>query len=183
LPHEAEQPLEHVEHAKHASLDPFDRRVAMTMAIVAAILAAVILLSHRAHTNTILQSTKAADQWGYYQAKKGREHIYDAMAELLSSSASVSPEAAKASIAKWRNKSERYKAEAEEIKERAESFEHESEASHHRANWFDSGELGVELAIILCSIAVLTKRSTFWLSGMVFGALGTVVALLGLVFH
>ena len=34
-------------------LDPFDRRVAMTMAIIAAVLACVTMLSHRAHDESL----------------------------------------------------------------------------------------------------------------------------------
>src|SRR5438445_140893 len=52
-----EKHLEHAEHARHAAHDPFDRRVAMTMAIVAAVLACVTMLSHRSHNETLrLQS-------------------------------------------------------------------------------------------------------------------------------
>jgi hypothetical protein len=185
MPHEAEQPLEHVEHAQHAAHDPFDRRVAMTMAIVAAMLAVVTLLSHREHTKTILQSTKAADQWAFYQAKKGRQHLYEAMADLVTTTSnnSKSAEGAKSSLSKWQSKADRYKDEAEGIKQNAEELDHQSEESHHRADWFDSGELGVELAIILCSIAVLTKRKGFWFSGIFFGGLGAIVASTGFILH
>src|SRR6516225_3389154 len=174
MSHEAEQPLEHVEHAQHASHSPFDRRVAMTMAIVAAVLAAVTLLSHREHNATILhqiegniKSTEAADQWAFYQAKKGREHLYEAMADLASTGSydAKSSDSPKSSVSKWRSNAERYRGEAEAIKTKAEELHHQSEESqeqshhsHHRADRFDLGELGVELAIILCSIAVLTKR-------------------------
>src|SRR5438132_7485713 len=89
MPHEAEQPLENVEHAQHAAQNPFDRRVAMTMAIVAAVLAGVTLLSHREHNATLLhqmqaniENTDAADQWAFYQAKKSREHMYEALSDL-----------------------------------------------------------------------------------------------------
>ena len=195
MSHEAEQPLEHVEHAQHAAHSPFDRRVAMTMAIVAAVLAAVTLLSHREHNATIshqiesnIKSTEAANQWAYYQAKKGREHLYEAMSELVSTSSNdaKSSDSAKSSISKWRGNAERYRGEAEKIKTEAEKFQHqskefgdESHHSHDRANWFDWGELGVEMAIILCSIAVLTKRKGFWFSGIVFGILGAAVAVTG----
>jgi hypothetical protein len=42
------------------------------------------------------------------------------------------------------------------------------------------GELGVELALVLCSLAVLTKRAPFWYSGIGFGILGSCVAITGL---
>jgi len=43
----AAEHVEHVEHQQHAAHSPFDRRVAMTMAIVAAMLAAVTAVTVR----------------------------------------------------------------------------------------------------------------------------------------
>src|SRR5262245_15732413 len=75
--------LEHVEHQQHAALNPFDKRVAMTLAIVAACLAAMTMLGHRAHNETLRlrieasdKRTQAANQWAYYQAKNIRRHAY-----------------------------------------------------------------------------------------------------------
>jgi hypothetical protein len=47
-----EELLNEIEELKDES-DPFDRHVAMSMAIVAALLACVTMLSHRAHTETL----------------------------------------------------------------------------------------------------------------------------------
>src|SRR5689334_19409112 len=65
---------------------PFDRRVAVTMAIVAAGLACVTMLSHGAHNESLLAQgeanrmqtqsnifhTQASDQWNFFQAKNIR---------------------------------------------------------------------------------------------------------------
>ena len=70
-----------------------------------------------------------------------------------------------------------YKGDAEKEKQEAEHEQAESERMHHQSDWFDLGELGIELALVLCSIAVLTKRATFWYSGMVIGVIGAAVGL------
>ena len=36
------------------------------------------------------------------------------------------------------------------------------------------GELGVELALVLASVAILTKRASYWYGGLVVGAIGLV---------
>src|SRR5262245_42825476 len=100
MTHGTEQHLEHAEHAQHAALNPFDRQVAMTMAIVAAVLAGVTMLSHRGHNETLrlqaeansiqteaarlqteanIHHTKASDQWAFYQAKNIRSHEFQAL--------------------------------------------------------------------------------------------------------
>jgi hypothetical protein len=190
--------LEHAEHAQHAAHDPFDRRVAMTMAIVAAVLACVSMLSHREHNNTLLFQTeanifhtKASDRWGYYQAKKNRQYMYEADGGLVEVTAKDpnnprANEQAQALDKDWQSKARTYRADADQIEEEARELERQSaekqeasEKAHHRADRFDLGELGVELALVLCSVAVLTKRASFWYSGMGFGALGLAVALTG----
>jgi len=97
MTHGPEHHIEHAEHAAHASHDDFNKRVTMSIAIVAAILAAVTMLGHRAHNETLIlqgqalqiqgealriqgeamqlqndagrESTNAAKHWQYYQAK------------------------------------------------------------------------------------------------------------------
>src|SRR5262245_20972381 len=100
--HGPEHHLESAEHAHHASLDPFDRRVAMTMAIIVAALACVTMLSHRAHNETLrLQAeannkhTQASDDWNFYQAKNIRSHEFQAflLSDMLArKAADSSPE-------------------------------------------------------------------------------------------
>jgi hypothetical protein len=67
--------------------------------------------------------------------------------------------------------------------EAAEEYHKESEHKHHQADYFDWGELGVELALVLCSVAILTKRAGFWLAGIGVGLVGVIVVALGFFVH
>jgi Domain of unknown function (DUF4337) len=83
MTHGPEHHIEHAEHAAHAAGDSFNRQVTMSIAIVAAVLACVTMLAHRAHTDTLrlqgealdlqtrasINSTDSADKWAYYQTK------------------------------------------------------------------------------------------------------------------
>ena len=97
MTHGPEHSLEEADHAAHASHDDFNKRVTMSIAIVAAVLACVTMLGHRAHNDTLLlqgealrlqgdalriqgealqmqtvasiESTNAANKWAYYQTK------------------------------------------------------------------------------------------------------------------
>jgi hypothetical protein len=171
----------------------------MTMAIVAAVLACVTMLSHREHTETLrlqneatIHHTQASDQWAYYQAKKNREYFY-AASEVILEPVAAKAENSKALLAtaeEWKSKAQKYEQEAAEIQSEAKEFanqakelQKESEHAHHRADRFDLGELGVELALVLCSLAVLTKRKGFWFSGIGFGILGAAVAASAMFLH
>src|ERR1700677_3128102 len=83
MSHGPEHQIEHAEHAIHAAHDTFNRNVTMSIAIVAAVLACVTMLGHRAHNETLrlqgealslqteagIKSTEAANKWAYYQTK------------------------------------------------------------------------------------------------------------------
>lgn len=59
-----------------------EKKIGLTMAITAVLLAVATLLSHRAHTEEGLLQGKIVDEWNFYQAKHARAHEYSAFAEL-----------------------------------------------------------------------------------------------------
>jgi hypothetical protein len=197
MSHGPEHHLEEAEHVPHLAHDPFDRRVAMTMAIVAAGLACVAMLSHRAHTETLrfqtqadIHHTKASDAWSYYQAKKNRQYMNENDANLLQMLAPDSGGKSRGEIAElrrqWTGKAADYRKDADKLEEearglqeRARELEGESDHAHHLGNRYDLAELGVQLALVLCSLAVLTKQRGFWYAGVSLGVVGVLVAVSG----
>jgi len=178
----------------------------MTMAMIAAVLAFVTMMSHRAITESlILQAeanrlttqaninhTEASDQWGYYQAKNNRNSQLEASLALLTTLGKLPADPRSAETVKsWSEQQKKYretelpalKAKAESLDQRADALEAESQRKlveslreHSRGDRLDMAELGVELALVLCSIAVLTKLPSFWYSGIAVGIIGGIVA-------
>jgi hypothetical protein len=198
MEHPAEH-LEHLEHQKHAAHDPFDKRVAMTMAIVAACLAAMTMLGHRAHNETLRYRieagdfrTQAANQWSYYQAKNIRQHAYQKDLVFLNilPKGNGTTEEVETTRKRWQDQLDKYGKELPQMMEKAKGLEAEaakledkSKHTHHLADHLDLAELGVELALVLCSLAVLTKRRAFWFAGIISGALGVGVGIFAYVQH
>jgi hypothetical protein len=56
--------------------EPFTKRVALTTAIFAVILAITSLGGSNAMKEMLLAQQQASDQWAFYQAKVIREHLY-----------------------------------------------------------------------------------------------------------
>ena len=151
------------------------RAIGLTMAVVAALLASVTLMGHRLHTEETVQQTKAADGWAFFQAKNGRFHMYAADAKLAEL---IGPQGAP--IAKeWRMKAEEEKREAEGIKTENEKLDEETHAIARRATFFDASEICLEIAIVLCSIALLTGSQLFWMISFVGTGIGVVIAAIG----
>jgi hypothetical protein len=201
--------LEHAEHAGHHAADPFDRRVAVSVAVVAAILAGISMLGHRKH-NEVLQlqgdanrltteasilHTQATDKWGEYQAVNIRDHGYEFTGKLLKEVSTAKPELApalKKSIDKAEAQHVKYDERLPGLKTDAEKLSHtgedkqkaslqkmdDSHHAHEQANRLDFGHLGAEIGIVLCSLALLTKRKVFWLTGLLAAvvAIGLVIS-------
>src|SRR5262249_42192359 len=159
--------LEHIEHTKHAAHDPFDRNVALTVAIVAAVLACVTMMSHRSHNETLrlqaegnslrtesnMARTEANDQWSYYQAKNIRFHEYQALLGLMTVVAERpnSDKERESLRGKWSDtvkkyekelpeqkaKAEHHDAEAKKLQEEAKEKDESSHRAHYRSNRYD----------------------------------------------
>ena len=155
--------------------------VSITMSILAVLVAAVTLLGHRAHTEELLLQGQAMNQWAYYQAKNGRMNTDQAIADLLRVVATVDKEKGESTRVKYEKEVERYSQDKDEISEKAQELQNERDLYQRRANLFDAGEGILEFALIICSLTLLTNKRFFWLSGIIIGIVGVVVALSGFV--
>jgi len=168
------------EHAEHARDDSSLAPVSLTMAILAVCVAAVSLLGHRAHTEELLLQNKASDQWAYYQAKNIRRHTYEFLLDFLAAGGNPGDARAAAVRKKYKKEVERYKEEQKEIEAEAKNFEAETGRERKKADRFDLGEGILEVALVISSITLMTRRRIYWFLGMVLGVLGLAVAASGL---
>ena len=58
-----------------------EKIIGLTMTVLALLTAGATLAGHRAHTEEVISTTLATDQWGFYQAKHIRSHMYGIEAE------------------------------------------------------------------------------------------------------
>ena len=169
-----EELQENAEHAK----EPFDRKVALTMAVIAAVMAIVSVMGHILTTDELLGQQKASDQWAFYQAKSIRRYESDIARDLL---AAVS--AGPAGINKYGANVERYEKEGGEIQDEAKKLEEESHVRGAQALRTHVGEVFLEIAIILASLAILSKRRPMWFASIVSGLVGTAIAATAALIH
>jgi hypothetical protein len=176
-PQEVQELQEHAEHGAHeSSLRP----VALTMTVLAVLVAVTTVLGHRTHTEAVLNQAKASDTWNEYQAKKSR--AYDT--ELSDNLLSVLTLADKDGAAKIRKKDEDHKAkwaaDFETEKKQAEAFEEEVRLAEHRANFYDLGEALLEIGLVITSVTLLTRKPAYWYAGIAASVVGVVAVLWGL---
>ena len=171
------------EQAEEARRNPNMKPVSLTMAVFAVLLAAVSLLGHRTHIEEVLAQAKASDQWAYYQAKGIRAHNYEIFAELMSSTTSKNEARAEKAREKFLHQAERYHDEQKDIEGEAHKLEQEVMIAGRKANRFNLGEVFLQIALVVTSITLLTSNRGYWLMGLLFAAIGVIVAATGFLVH
>jgi uncharacterized protein DUF4337 len=163
----SEELQEHAEHAK----EPFDKRVAGTMAIIAAVLAVVSVLGHITTTEELLNQQRASDQWSYYQAKSIRRYQSEVARDLF---AQLKNDAMSETYVK---NAEKYRKDDEDIQKEAQALENESHLRGRQALRLHFGEVFLEVSIVFASLAILSKRPALWYASMAIGLVGVGAAI------
>src|SRR3984957_7267131 len=168
------------ENAEHGRENPSLAPISVTMAILAVCVAVVSLLGHRSHTEELLMQNRATDQWAYYQAKNIRLHNYDMGLDLIPLVEFKDKDQAAKVQEKYKAQVDRYTKEQADIEEKAKDFEAESAKAQRKADRFDLGEVFLEIALVISSLALLSKKRVFWYLGLASGFAGLAVAVSGI---
>ncbi len=171
------------ENAEHGRENPSLAPISVTMAILAVCVAVVSLLGHRSHTEELLMQNRATDQWAYYQAKNIRLHNYDMGLDMLPLIDFKDKEQAGKVQEKYKAQVDRYTKEQTEIEEQAKDLEAESARAQRKADRFDMGEVFLEIALVISSLALLSRRRVFWFLGILSGVAGLGIAVTGMLMH
>lgn len=170
------------EHAEHTHTYPQLVPVSFTISVLAVLVAVVTLLGHRTHTEEVVTEIKASDTWAEYQAKNIRYHNYKSFADVVSILPGGSEKSAKIQE-RFQQESERYNHEKDELQTEARKLESEVGTERRMADRYDFGEAMLEMALVITSITLLTRRRPFWYVGIVFGVVGVIVALSARTIH
>jgi len=162
--------------------DPFEKRAAVTVAIIAVILAVIGNRSESAKTEAIIKTNEASNKWAYFQAKGIKGSIASAQQDLL---ISLSPsqkaaEGIEKNAEHLKGEAERYKTEQEGIKEDAEKLEKGAASELKIAERCEKALLALQIAIVLASISILARSHCFWIASVIVGLIGLGVGLTAL---
>ena len=88
--------------------DPFEKTIALTIAIIAVVLSFVENQGDNAKTDAIVKTGEMSNQWAYYQSKSLKENLAETSATLLGNLTPTAPDAAKAKAEELRAEVVRY---------------------------------------------------------------------------
>ena len=145
----AEVELPNTEELEEIRGKAFTKRVALTTAIFAVMLAITSLGGNNAMKEMLLSQQQSSDQWSFYQAKVLREHLYRGQklrleVDLIERGSGMKPEVkerVEAMLKEMMEEEARYGAEKKEIEKEAKKLERERDVNRDKDPYFDYGEL------------------------------------------
>ncbi|HSI01581.1 MAG TPA: DUF4337 domain-containing protein [Reyranella sp.] len=173
----------------HGHVEGGNKKIALLVAILAAMLAVTEMGGKSAQTRGLAEHIDASNLWSFFQAKTIRQTTLRTAADGIDAQYKEAPQPMPAGVKKqvdtWRQTAQRYDTEPEtgegrkELASRAKGKEASRDKSLAAYHMFEYGSAALQLAIVLAGAAALT--SVAWLTfvsgglgvvGLLFGALG-----------
>jgi ABC-type multidrug transport system fused ATPase/permease subunit len=183
----SELELPNPEELEAAAGKRFSKRVALTTALYAVLLAITSLGGNNATKDMMLSQQMSSNQWSYYQAKSIKESFAmerrESVDAVLAERGAVMKPDIRATYERMRDAAAsdatRYSKEKEEILAQAKALEKDRDIGRAKDPYFDFAEVLLQLAIVTASIAILSGSSPVYLFSFVMAAFGAVLSLNG----
>jgi hypothetical protein len=183
----AEVELPNPEELEELRGNQFAKRVALTTAIYAVILAIASLGGNNAMKEMLLAQQQSSDQWAFYQAKVIREHQYRGQkmrleVELAERGPAMKPEVRQqyeGLMVKFAEEEKRYNAEKKDIEKDAKKLEQERDVNRDKDPYFDYAEVLLQIAIVMSSVSILSGARPMFYFSLSLAILGTLLTVNG----
>ena len=156
--------------------DTFTKRVALTVAIYAVVLAVASLGGNNAAKDANMNQQYWANQYAHYQARVIREHLYriGRMRLEVDLVAMTSEQRTKAeeALKKLAGEETRYQAEKKENDDKAKEFGEERDRALRQDPYFDYAEVLLQIAIVLASVSMLANSRPVFFSSLLLALVG-----------
>jgi Domain of unknown function (DUF4337) len=143
--------------------------LALSTAIMAVLAALTTLYMGKFSARAIMAQGQESDLWAYYQAKSIKQHTFELSKQSLElqcrSQKDLAPEVANdynKLAASYENETKRYESEMKDIKRKAEDTALAKLNSQEMGGNFGYALIFLQIALMLSSLASLTKRHYLW---------------------
>jgi hypothetical protein len=148
--------------------------LALSTAIMAVLAALTTLYMGKFSSRAIMAQGQESDQWAFYQAKSIKQHTFDLSRKALELQfhaqkglpADVTADLEK-TLAKYGDEVKRYDQEKKEIKDKAEGIAKIKLKAQEMGGNFGYALIFLQIALMLSSLASLTKRHYLWYIALV----------------
>lgn len=165
----------------HAANDEH-KRIGIFIGVLAVIMAVIGAFAKGQANEMIVKEVKASNGFAWYQSKRQRSYMNELeikRIDFLLAGTGLA-EAQKEMLAKTRialdKKNVEYKSENEEIERLAKADQKKAEIAAHKHHWFEYAEISLHIAVVLCSLVLLTDQKIFFHIGLFATVVGVLIA-------
>ena len=164
----------HVQNDEH-------KRVAVFIAALAVLTAVISSLGKNQANHLIVKEVESSNGFAWYQAKRQRSYVNEVELQRIDVQlAGTLTEGQKTLLEQMRNhlraQNSKYEKEGEEIQAKAKADNEAAELAKHKHHWLEYGEVCMHIAVVLCSLTLLTDLKLFYRLGMAITVVGILLA-------
>jgi hypothetical protein len=157
-----------------------EKPVGIIIAVVAVVLAVIGSLGNNAANDRIVSEVKASNGFAWYQAKRQREALNNLEIRRIAVELASDPSPGRrAALVKLQEdlaaKNQEYKSENAEILAKAEADRIAAKINGNRNDGFDSAEILLQIAVVLCTLTLLVEAKFFLRIGILVAVVGIAV--------
>ena len=164
-------------HAENAQ----QKQIGILISVLAVIMAIVSAITSQQANRMLAKKVESSNGFAHYQAKRQRSFVNDLELKRIEFELAGAPseaqrklvEAQKGEIVKENDK---YKKENEGILAEAKANAAQAEVAEHKHHWFEISEICLHIAVVLCSLVLLTELRIFLRGGIVVTVAGLAIA-------
>jgi len=178
----AREGLHHAQHEARPHTDSTARRIAVLIAVLAAALALAEMGEKGAQNAYLTHHIAVSDDWAFYQAKNARATSWAAEAGILANLPNAAEPGPQAEVKRARENEARLRDEPggdgmKQLAAKADEHRAAREAAFHRYHEFELVVGALQIAIVLASVAVVTRIVALAVGAGVAGAAAAAFAL------
>ncbi len=157
------------------------KRVGIFISVLAVIMAVVTALANNEGNQMIVKQVEASNGFSWYQSKRQRSYMNELEIGRIKRELAGNPNDAQRKMleetqSKLAAKNAEYEKENEEINRNSKQKAQEGLLAAHKHHRLDYSEVALHIAVVLCSLTLLTDSKLYFRIGVIATAIGVVLA-------
>lgn len=165
----------------HHAENPQQKKVGIFISVLAVIMAIVSAVTNKQANEMLAKKVESSNGYAFFQAKKQRSHINEIEIKRLDYELAGLPTEAQRELIKNEKAdlvkaNKDYEPEMKKIRSDADADKTAAELAEHRHHWFELSEICLHIAVVLCSLVLLTEMKVFLRLGIIVTVAGLAIA-------
>ena len=158
------------------------KHIGIIISVIAVLMAVVAALAKGEANTMIVKEVQASNGYAWYQSKRQRSFINELELKRIDFELAGAPSDGQRRLleeqrVKLKAKNVEYETENKGIVAAADADKKTAETAAHKHHWFEYGEILLHIAVVLCSLTLLTEQKLFYHLGLAATVGGIILAM------